>query len=52
MSKTNTLSNKSSQLSRARAQSINTEQKLQALLIADSFDEFYRPISLELPRVV
>jgi hypothetical protein len=52
MSKPSILSNKNSQISHARAQSINAEQKLQALLIADSFDEFYRPISLELPRVV
>jgi hypothetical protein len=30
---------------------VNAPRRLQALVIADSFDEFFRPITLEVPRV-
>lgn len=38
-------------MSKKNKESIKATQKIQALIIADSFDEFYRPISLDAPRV-
>jgi translation initiation factor eIF-2B subunit epsilon len=43
---------KSGSSSKAVDEDVKTEQKLQAILLADSFNQTFRPVSLETPKVL